>query len=167
MSARQSRARSSRRSRPLGSRRSRSRGAARPQSPGQDRDRAREGLRSPRRRSPDHDDAYAEVYRASLRTSSETVRVGFLAQFVGSTSQGKDLSETALTQVAVRVQAWGVVVHDLHNFTNEDLQEQLSRDPESGEGAPPSPGPALIEGRSSRLWTSPGPSTQTESASSS
>ena len=60
--------------------------------------------------------------------------MGLLAQFIGSTPQGRGLSEAILNQVAARVRAWGVAVHDLQNFTNEEIQKYLSNDPATGEG---------------------------------
>ena len=89
---------------------------------------------SSRRRSPDNDGIYTEFYRASLKASSEDVHVGLLAQFFASTSQGKDRSSEVLGQIAARVRAWGVVLHDLYIFTGEGVKKYFAEDPVEGQG---------------------------------
>ena len=114
--------------------RSRSRRSARRRSPGNSRSQVREQLRSPRRLSPSRSGGFDEVRRASLKATSDAERIGLLAQFIGSTPQGRELEEAVLTQIATRVVAWGTSLHDLPYFTDEDLSQYLSRDPEPGEG---------------------------------
>ena len=101
-------------------------------------DRGREGPRraaaSPGRRSSNEGSVYIEFYKASLNAPSEEAHVGLLAQFFASTSQGKDRSEEVLGQIASRVRAWGVALHDLYIFTDEEIARYLADDPAEGQG---------------------------------
>ena len=111
-------------------------------------DRGREGPRraavSPGRRPSNDEGVYIEFYKASLSASSEEAHVGLLAQFFASTSQGKDRSEAVLGQIASRVRAWGVALHDFYIFTDEEIKRYLADDPAEG------PGPSLSKAFSQR-----------------
>ena len=101
-------------------------------------DRGREGptraAASLGRRSSDEGSVYIEFYKASLNAPSEEAHIGLLAQFFASTSQGKDRSDEVLGQIASRVRAWGVALHDLYIFTDEEIARYLADDPAEGLG---------------------------------
>ena len=69
-----------------------------------------------------------------MRASTDEAHIGLLAQFFASTSQGRDRSEEVLGQIASRVRSWGVALHDLYIFTDEEIRKYLSDDPVEGEG---------------------------------
>ena len=77
---------------------------------------------------------YASYVETSLKASSEEVHQGLLAKFFGSTKRGAIMEELSLTHVAARVRAWGPVVHDLHDFSDEELQKDFAQDPAAGDG---------------------------------
>ena len=89
---------------------------------------------APRHAPPKGSNVYLEYYRASLRASTDEAHVGLLAQFFASTSQGKDRPEEVLGQIASRVRTWGVSLHDLYIFTDEEIKGYLSSDPVEGDG---------------------------------
>ena len=98
------------------------------------RDSPRGAAASSGRRPSNDEGVYTEFYRASLKASSEEVHVCLLAQFFASTSQGKDRSEEVFGQIASRVRAWGVALHDLYISTEQEIKQYLADDPVEGQG---------------------------------
>ena len=45
------------------------------------------------------------------------------------------MEELPLNQVASRVRAWGLAVHDFHDFSDGELQRYFAQDPATGAGA--------------------------------